>query len=224
MSFTTLGFHLPSDQRHRNIASGQSFRLSFTKSLAGLYLLAAVLFSTVVEADQPAPSDEVGLRIGQLAPAFTLKDQFGKDVSLNSLLKNGPVALVFFRSADWCLSCELQLVKLQRNLKAIADSGGQLVGISYDPPKTLKCFADKKTITIPILSDTDSKTIDAYGVRERNEAYAKNGVASHITLILDQKGVVRAKMLGVIYDERSGVNALVKALKEAQNVKGETIQ
>jgi peroxiredoxin len=194
------------------------------KSLSKLCLLAAMLFSTGLAADQPAIPDEIGLRIGQLAPAFTLKDQFGKDVSLNALLTNGPVALVFFRSADWCLSCELQLVKLQRNLKAIADSGGQLVGISYDPPKTLKCFADKKTISIPILSDTDSKTIDAYGVRERNPAFAKDGVASHITLILDQKGIVRAKIPGVIYDERSGVNALVKALKEAQNVKGEAIQ
>ena len=194
------------------------------KLIQGICIIAALVLGSTLVADQPAVSNELGLRIGQRAPAFTLKDQFGKDVSLNDLLKKGPVALVFFRSADWCLSCELQLVKLQRNLQVIEDSGGQLVGISYDSPKTLKCFADKKTITIPILSDTDSKTIDAYGVRERNQAYGKDGVASHITLILDQQGVVRAKMLGVIYDERSGVNALVKALKEAQNVKGDTIQ
>jgi peroxiredoxin len=36
-----------------------------------------------------------------MAPAFTLKDQHGRDVSLDSLLKKGPVALVFHRSADW---------------------------------------------------------------------------------------------------------------------------
>jgi peroxiredoxin len=39
--------------------------------------------------------------VGQKAPGFTLKDQTGRDVSLAALLKKGPVALVFFRSAKW---------------------------------------------------------------------------------------------------------------------------
>lgn len=43
----------------------------------------------------------VGLAVGQKAPAFILKDQKGKDVGLETLLKKGPVALVFHRSADW---------------------------------------------------------------------------------------------------------------------------
>ena len=41
------------------------------------------------------------LSVGTSAPAFTLKDQRDRDLSLESLLKKGPVALVFHRSADW---------------------------------------------------------------------------------------------------------------------------
>ena len=171
-----------------------------------------------------APPAEAGICVGDHAPGFTLKDQNGQDVSLDALLKKGPVALVFFRSADWCLACKLQLIKLQRNLKEIEATGGQLVGISYDSPKTLKCFADKKTITIPILSDTDSKTIDAYGIRDPEEDLGPKGVARHIAIIVDQKGIIRSKRLGVIYDERPGIHALVEGLAEAQHLDGGTLQ
>ena len=45
--------------------------------------------------------DDAGPKIGAKAPAFTLKDQNGKERSLDELLKKGNVALVFFRSASW---------------------------------------------------------------------------------------------------------------------------
>ena len=177
-----------------------------------------------LDAAEVVSAENTGLRIGQAAPAFSLKDQNGKVVSLDALLKKGPVALVFFRSADWCLACDLQLIKLQRHRKEIEASGGQLVGISYDSAKTLKCFAEKQAITIPILSDADSKTIDAYGVRDTQTVPANKGVARHVTIIVDQKGVVRDKQFGVIFDERPGVDALVKALKGAQKEYGGTLQ
>lgn len=45
--------------------------------------------------------DRVGLPVGAEAPDFTLSDQDGRQVTLKELLKKGPVALVFYRSADW---------------------------------------------------------------------------------------------------------------------------
>jgi hypothetical protein len=66
-------------------------------SLIACHVLMA-LGAIVAEA---AALENVGLAIGQKAPAFTLKDQNDRDVALDSLLKKGPVALVFYRSADW---------------------------------------------------------------------------------------------------------------------------
>ena len=48
-----------------------------------------------------APEEKTGLLVGTKAPAFTLKDQNGKDRTLDEFLKNGKVALVFYRSASW---------------------------------------------------------------------------------------------------------------------------
>src|SRR5437868_495295 len=106
-----------------------------------------------------------GLAIGVTAPQFTLTDQFGKEVQLSALLKNGPVAVVFHRSVDWCLYCKLQMIQLQRIKKEIEGAGAQVVGISYDSPDKLKSYAKKQKITFSLLSDVGSKTIDAYEMR-----------------------------------------------------------
>ncbi len=48
-----------------------------------------------------APEEKTGFAVGAKAPAFTLKDQNGKERTLDEFLKKGPVALVFYRSAGW---------------------------------------------------------------------------------------------------------------------------
>ncbi len=64
--------------------------------------LFVVLLSRGRSADSPpAYPIKAGLAVGQKAPAFKLKGHDGKEYSLADLLKNGKVALVFYRSADW---------------------------------------------------------------------------------------------------------------------------
>jgi cytochrome oxidase Cu insertion factor (SCO1/SenC/PrrC family) len=50
---------------------------------------------------KPAPEGQTGLKVGEKAPAFRLKDQEGKERALGDFLEKGKVALVFYRSADW---------------------------------------------------------------------------------------------------------------------------
>jgi hypothetical protein len=71
-----------------------------TQLLAILTACWLLLTSVAIAAEATAP-EKSGLSVGQKAPHFTLKDQNDRGVSLESLLKKGPVALVFYRSADW---------------------------------------------------------------------------------------------------------------------------
>ncbi len=64
-------------------------------------LIAVWLLASGATAAEPAAPEKTGLAVGQKAPTFTLKDQNDRDVLLETLLKKGPVALVFYRSADW---------------------------------------------------------------------------------------------------------------------------
>ena len=57
--------------------------------------------AVAASAADKAPAEKTGLKVGANAPAFTLKDQTGKERTLNEFRKQGNVALVFYRSARW---------------------------------------------------------------------------------------------------------------------------
>lgn len=48
-----------------------------------------------------APEEKTGLKVGEKAPEFKLKDQNGNEHTLGEFLKKGNVALIFYRSANW---------------------------------------------------------------------------------------------------------------------------
>jgi cytochrome oxidase Cu insertion factor (SCO1/SenC/PrrC family) len=66
---------------------------------AALLLVASSAWSQTK--GKPAPEEQTGPKVGTKAPKFTLKDQEGKERSLDEFLGKGKVALVFYRSADW---------------------------------------------------------------------------------------------------------------------------
>ena len=108
------------------------------------------------------------------------------------------------------------MVQLQSSLKEIEAAGGQVVAISYDSTNVLQRFAAKSAITLPLLSDAGSQTIDAYGIRNKEAPARWNGIPHPGTFIVDRKGVIRARLFLDNYRERHAAEAVIKALKEAQ--------
>jgi hypothetical protein len=43
----------------------------------------------------------IGLGVGEKAPAFSIRDQFGRAQTLDTLKGTNGTVLLFFRSADW---------------------------------------------------------------------------------------------------------------------------
>jgi peroxiredoxin len=108
------------------------------------------------------------------------------------------------------------LVQLQTSLKEIETTEGQMVAISYDSSAVLKRFAAKSAITYPLLSDAGSKTIDAYGIRNKEAPERVSGIPYPGTFVIDRKGVIRAKLFLDGYKERHAIDALLQALKDAR--------
>jgi cytochrome oxidase Cu insertion factor (SCO1/SenC/PrrC family) len=63
--------------------------------------LIIALAATATWAADPPIEGKTGLKVGEKAPAFKLKDQDGKERTLEEFTKKGMVALVFHRSAGW---------------------------------------------------------------------------------------------------------------------------
>ena len=102
---------------------------------------------------------------------------------------------------------------MQSDLRLIEDAGVQIVGISYDDPRALKTASERMKITFPMLSDPETKTIEAYHIRNEAAKGKAVGVPHPGTFILDRQGVIRAKLFLEGYRERHTTEALITAAK-----------
>ena len=108
-------------------------------------------------------------------------------------------------------------MKLQEDLAAIQAAGVRVVGISYDSEETLQKFAQKAGITFPLLSDTNSQVIDAFGLRNQSVASGskKEGIPHPGTVIIDAEGHVCGKLFYSIRHRHSSAE-LIDAVQEKQ--------
>jgi peroxiredoxin len=97
-------------------------------------------------------------------------------------------------------------------LKRIEAAGIQVLAISYDSVPVLARFADQRKISFPLLSDPDHKTIHAYGLLNKEAKGTRSeGVPYPGIILLDQNGVIRAKLFREGYRERASADDLIKA-------------
>lgn len=103
------------------------------------------------------------LRVGQLAPDFTLPDATGQPVTLAKLLSVGPVVLVFYRG-NWCPYCNVQLRAYEQALAQFQAYGATLVALSPQTPELTQLTAEEKNLHFPVLSDVGNTVARQYGL------------------------------------------------------------
>lgn len=103
------------------------------------------------------------LKTGDTAPDFTLPDQEGRPVSLDSLLEKGPVVLFFYPKDD-SPGCTRQACSFRDNYGALMEHGASVAGVSRDPQDDHASFIGKHDLPYPLLSDTDGDIHRKYGI------------------------------------------------------------
>ncbi len=95
-------------------------------------------------------------------------------------------------------------MELQQNLAQIRSQGLGVAAISYDAPATLKDFANRRNITYPLLSDSESRIIKAFGIlnEEVPAGTPFAGIPYPGTYIVDPQGRVIAKYFEDDYTQR----------------------
>ena len=97
-------------------------------------------------------------------------------------------------------------------MKSIQKAKLQVVAVSYDSVKVLREFGRRGDIRFPLLSDRDSKTIDAYGIRNKEMKGKRfDGVPYPGTFLIDSSGVIREKLFFEDYSERHQAKDILKA-------------
>lgn len=125
---------------------------------------------------------------GDQAPDFELPDQTGTKRKLSEMLAAGPVVL-FFYPAAMTAGCTRESCHFRDLAGEFAQAGGQPIGISRDAVSKQKQFDEKHSLGYPLLSDTDRRVAEAFGVKGGMLGLSP---VKRATFVIDRDRTVRA--------------------------------
>jgi len=135
----------------------------------------------------------MSVKVGDLAPEFTLKSHLLEDVSLSDYKGKKNVLILFFPLVNTSV-CEKELCSTRDGLSQYETLDAQVLAISVDSPFAQKLWADKFKFDFPLLSDFNKTTINAYGAVHEVFVPGKfdyMGVAKRSAFVVDKQGVIR---------------------------------
>ncbi|GGR35288.1 peroxiredoxin [Streptomyces cinereoruber] len=136
------------------------------------------------------------LQPGDTAPAFTLPDADGNEVSLADHL--GRKVIVYFYPAALTPGCTKQACDFTDNLELLAGAGYDVIGVSPDKPEKLAKFREKEDLKVTLVGDPEKKVLEAYGAFGEKKLYGKTvtGVIRS-TVVVDEEGKVERALYNV---------------------------
>ncbi|MDK1347134.1 thioredoxin-dependent thiol peroxidase [Streptomyces sp. 378] len=136
------------------------------------------------------------LQPGDVAPAFTLPDADGTEVSLSD--HKGRKVIVYFYPAALTPGCTKQACDFTDNLELLAGAGYDVIGISPDKPEKLAKFRDKESLKVTLLADPDKRVLESYGAFGEKKLYGKTVVGViRSTIVVDEEGRVERALYNV---------------------------
>ena len=133
------------------------------------------------------------LEKGTPAPDFTLPDKDGNEVTLSSF--RGKKVVLYFYPRDNTPGCTRQACAFAASYGKFRKLGVTVIGISKDSVASHEKFAEKNSLPFILLSDTERKAIEAYGVWQEKKNYGKVSMGVvRSTFIIDENGIIEKVM------------------------------
>jgi peroxiredoxin len=173
--------------------------------------IAALIAGVAAPGQQRGNVAHTNLKVGDMAPDFTLPDNNNKPVTLSSFRGKKNVILAFYVLAftgGW--TKELQGYQAGIDSGKIDLNDTAVFGVSIDASPSNNAFAKQLNLTFPLLSDMKREVSKAYGIL--NDQYS---FANRTTFVVDKEGKINHIIEGGgAIDPTSAVEACTK-LKES---------
>jgi peroxiredoxin Q/BCP len=103
------------------------------------------------------------IKIGDVCPLFTLKNQFGEDYNINQVLGNKNV-VIYFYPKDETRGCTQEACSFRDRYEEFQEMGCEVIGISSDSERKHREFAEKHKLPFILLADTTQVVRKSFGV------------------------------------------------------------
>src|SRR5918994_7021461 len=144
------------------------------------------------------------VKVGSVAPNFTLLSQSGKMMSLKDFL--GKPVVLFFYPKDDTPGCTKEVCAFRDDYEEFGKLDAEIIGISSDSVESHRSFAEKHDLPFTLLSDKGGKVRKLYGVPNAFGLFPGG-----VTYVIDEEGVVRhifSSQLGVEKHVEEALQAL----------------
>lgn len=127
------------------------------------------------------------LKVGDVAPDFTLSNQYGEQVTLSDFRGKKNVVVMFYPFAFTGI-CTGELCTLRDRMLEFDNDDTVTLSISCDSVPSLKVFATQENLTHNLLSDfwPHGTVSQAYGVFLEDKGFATRG-----SFVIDKEGIIR---------------------------------
>ena len=149
------------------------------------------------------------------APLFTLPNEKGEQVALESFLGKKNVILYFYPK-DMTPGCTTEACDFAAAYEDFSDLDAVILGVSPDPAERHEKFIAKHNLPFSLLVDTDVKVAEAYGVWQLKKNFGKEymGIVRS-TFLINKEGIVKEEWRNVrVKDHVAKVAAVLRGENE----------
>ncbi|MEC4673434.1 MAG: peroxiredoxin [Nitrospirota bacterium] len=147
------------------------------------------------------------IKVGDMAPDFTLKDQDAQEVTLSSFKGKKNVVLAFY-PLDWSPVCTGENKCLTDDFPSFSKADAEVFGVSADSFFSHKAWADSLELKHRLLADMHRTVCKAYGLY-----FADLNCSKRATVIVDKQGKVayaKVQEIKTARDDKEILEALNK--------------
>ena len=129
------------------------------------------------------------LEIGEKAPGFCLEDPDRGEICLKDL--KGKWVVLYFYPKDNTKGCTMEALEFTAAEDEFKEKNAVIIGVSPDSLKSHTNFRQKHDLSINLLSDTEKKVLEEYGVWQKKKMYGREymGVVRS-TYLIDPEGKI----------------------------------
>ncbi len=135
------------------------------------------------------------MKIGNKIPDVLGTDQNGLEIKASDFAGKKLVLYTYPKANT--SGCTAEACSLEAHKDELAAEGYMIVGVSKDKTENQAKFAEKYSLSFPLIADTDTALLQQLGAWGEKKMYGKTTVGIiRTTFLVDEEGIVRAIFTG----------------------------